>query len=127
MPEPLDQATRDVLTQAYVQYLQAMIDADTDALDRMLDDGYTLHHITGEVQPKRDWLAQVKAGDPDYHEIEQKETTVEVEDDTPRVTGKVVVDVTLQGERGKYNLILANDYAHKGDSWIALRTLGGTW
>lgn len=39
---------------------RAMLAADTAALDAMLDEGFTLTHITGVVQPRRDWLADIK-------------------------------------------------------------------
>lgn len=41
------------------QLAQLMIDRDTAALNAILDEHYTLTHMTGYVQPKAEWFAEV--------------------------------------------------------------------
>jgi hypothetical protein len=36
-----------------------MLERDTDLLDGLLDDEYTLAHLTGYLQSKREWLEQI--------------------------------------------------------------------
>ncbi|WP_330302121.1 MULTISPECIES: hypothetical protein [unclassified Streptomyces] len=35
----------------------ALIEDDTDALEDLLDEGFTLTHLSGYVQPKQEWPA----------------------------------------------------------------------
>ncbi|KUN59168.1 hypothetical protein AQJ46_40560 [Streptomyces canus] len=49
-----------------------MTPCHTEALDNLLADGCTLTHITGYVQPKGEWLSQMRAGQFLYHGIEEK-------------------------------------------------------
>lgn len=36
-------------------YHRAMVEAQTTELERLLEPGYSLVHITGYVQPKQEW------------------------------------------------------------------------
>nr|WP_176669838.1 nuclear transport factor 2 family protein [Mannheimia granulomatis] len=44
--------TEPHLAEIYRTINTAMLNADTKTLDRLLDDNFTLTHITGYVQPK---------------------------------------------------------------------------
>ncbi len=49
----------------------AIIAADVETLDRLLDDSFTATHITGYVQPKDEWLADITSGQMRYHSTEE--------------------------------------------------------
>jgi hypothetical protein len=112
---------------AYRAHLQAMTDGDTDTLDDLLDDGFTLTHITGYVQPKAEWPAQMRAGRFDYHHVDEKDVTVSIEGDTARLIGRIITDATVYGAHANWPLRLTMDYAHEGDTWTALRSVATTW
>ena len=123
-----DESTRDKVVEAYRVYLRAMTDGDTDALDGMLDDGFSLTHITGYVQQKAEWLSQMRAGRFDYHSVTEKDLTVEVGGDTARLVGRIITDATVYGTRAHWRLQLATDYTRESDgTWTALRTVATTW
>ncbi|MFD7117839.1 hypothetical protein ACFWAA_12405 [Streptomyces sp. NPDC059922] len=39
-----------------------MVEGDTPSLDDLLDEGLTLTHMTGYVQPTAEWLAEMRPG-----------------------------------------------------------------
>ncbi|MFD3308681.1 nuclear transport factor 2 family protein [Streptomyces sp. NPDC058694] len=125
-PSP-DQSAHEEITTAFGAYLQAMLDGDTDALDNLLADGCTLTHITGYVQPKDEWLSQMRAGRFLYHGIEEKSVTVEIDGDTARVSGRFVTDATVYGTRANWRLEMTMDYAHEEDTWSVVRSAAETW
>lgn len=127
MPPSPDQNAHDDVTTAFRAYLQAMLDGDTDALDNLLADGCTLTHITGYVQPKDEWLSQMRAGQFLYHGIEEKRVTVEVEGDTAHVSGRFITDATVYGTRANWRLQMTMDYAHVNDTWSVVRSAASTW
>jgi hypothetical protein len=49
----------------------AMLDGRTDDLDRLLDDHYSLTHMTGYRQSKQEWLSAIDAGQMRYHAAEE--------------------------------------------------------
>ncbi|MFJ5307531.1 nuclear transport factor 2 family protein [Streptomyces sp. NPDC088350] len=120
-------STREEVIKAYRAYLHAMTDGDTDALDDLLDDGFTLTHITGYQQSKTEWLSQMGVGRFVYHGVMEKDVTVAVEGDTARLVGRIVTDATVYGTHADWRLRLAVDYAHEGGTWTALRAVATTW
>lgn len=122
---PRERVEDDVI-RAYRAHLRAMTDGDTGALDGLLDDGFTLTHITGYRQPKAEWLTQMRAGQFDYHTIDERSVEVDVADDSARLVGRIVTDATVYGTRAHWPLQLVLDYARTGDSWTALRSVATT-
>ncbi|MDO0917301.1 nuclear transport factor 2 family protein [Streptomyces sp. DT2A-34] len=90
-----DENAREEVLAAYRAHLQAMADGDTDALDDLLDDGFTLTHITGYQQPKAEWLSQMRAGQFVYHSVIEKNVTVDVQGDAARLVGRIVTEATV--------------------------------
>ncbi|MFF3851281.1 nuclear transport factor 2 family protein [Streptomyces sp. NPDC002328] len=127
MQPPPAQSAHDEVSTAFRAYLQAMLDGDTDALDSLLADGCTLTHVTGYVQPKDEWLSQMRARQFLYHRIEEKSMTVEVEGSTAHVSGRFITDATVYGTRANWPLQMTMDYARDGDTWSVVRSAATTW
>ncbi|ALO92408.1 hypothetical protein SHL15_1234 [Streptomyces hygroscopicus subsp. limoneus] len=127
MPTPDATAAAD-LRQAHRAYLDAMLEGDTATLDDVLAESFTLTHMTEYVQPKAEWLAQMRQGRFLYHSIEEKDTACDVHDDgTVCLTVRTVTDATVYGTRTGWRLHLATDYARHDDVWVAQRTVATTW
>lgn len=124
--EHVEDSKREILT-AYRAMYRAMLDKRTDALATLLDDQYSLTHITGLRQPKKDWLAAIDSGQMRYHAAEEKSVTVDVDGDRAVLVGRSVVDATIYGGRGTWNLQLTTDYARKDGRWIAMGTVATTF
>ncbi|MFJ1806743.1 MULTISPECIES: nuclear transport factor 2 family protein [unclassified Streptomyces] len=122
-----DANAREEVLAAYRAHLRAMTDGDTDALDDLLDDGFTLTHITGYQQPKTEWLSQMRAGQFVYHGVIEKNVAVDVEGDTARLVGRVVTEATVYGTHADWPLRFTMDYAREGETWTALRSVATTW
>jgi formylglycine-generating enzyme required for sulfatase activity len=109
------------------QMIRGMLEADTELLDELLDEEYTLEHITGYVQPKREWLTDIQSGRMRYHSEQERSTTVDVNGDRSVFVGRSVVDATIGSSRGTWNLELTTDYQRVGGRWFALRTVATTF
>jgi hypothetical protein len=83
--------------------------------------------MTGYVQPKEEWLSQMREGRFIYHTIDEKSMTLDIEGDTARLVVRTVTDATVYGTRANWRLQLATDYAREGDTWATLRTVATTW
>lgn len=82
------------VVEAYRAHLWAMVEGDTDSLDALLGEDFTLTHMTGYVQPKWEWLAQIRDGHFDYHNVEEKDVAVEAEGGTAHLVGRTVTVAT---------------------------------
>ena len=65
-----------------------MLQRDTDLLDGLLDDEYTLTHLIGYLQSKREWLEQIDSGEMEYCSSLERGTSVEVIGDTAALVGQ---------------------------------------
>jgi hypothetical protein len=104
-----------------------MVEGDTQSLDDLLDDGFTLTHMTGYVQPKAAWLAEMRAGQFVYHSIDEVDTTLGLDGGTAHLTVRAMTDATVYGGRADWRLLLTTDYARRGNTWIPMRTVATTW
>ena len=106
---------------------RGMIERDTSLLDDLLDSAYTLTHMTGYRQPRKEWLQQIDSGEMQYHSAQPRSTSVEVIGDTAVLVGRDVVDATIWGGRGTWNLQLTTTYERRDGAWIAVRTVATTF
>jgi hypothetical protein len=116
----------EILAQ-YQGQLDAMGRGDTAALDELLDDRFTLTHITGYRQRKTEWLSEMRAGQFRYHRIDQRSATVALAGDTATLVGRFVVDATVYGSRSRWRLQLAQTYTRLADHWTTTASVATTW
>lgn len=110
------------LLEAYRGMYRAMLAANIAQLDALLHRTYTLTHITGYRQPKRAWLEAIETGQMRYHAAQETSVRVDVDGDAAVVVGRSVVDATIYGSRGTWNLQLTTRYGRVDGTWIAQST-----
>lgn len=59
-------------------YHKAMVEARTDALGDIVDEGFSLVHITGYIQPGSEWFGVIRSGQFDYHSIDVDEQALSI-------------------------------------------------
>lgn len=121
-----DQDRSEILDN-YRAQLRAMVDGDTDVLGGLLTEDFTLTHMTGYLQAKQEWLAQMRAGQFVYHDAQEKDVTLDVDGDTARLVGRIVTDAAVYGSRANWPLQLTMDFIRAGGRWLASRSEATTW
>jgi ketosteroid isomerase-like protein len=123
------QQLEEQLRDAWQQFADAMERNDADALGALLDDDFTLGHMTGYRQPRAEWIADIAAGNTAYHSVRTLELVVEaVDTDTPVVTARTETDVTIGGERGSWRTAFTVRYRRAVDGgWTAVSADGSSW
>jgi hypothetical protein len=103
-------------------YHSAMVGARTADLDPLLDEGFSLVHITGYVQPKEEWFSVIRSGEFDYHQIDFQAGTLALEMRAGEtvLTGKGIFDATIYGMRSNWRLRFAIRLAKQDDRWRIL-------
>lgn len=71
----------------YENMYQFMIRKDTDNLERILSDEFSLHHMTGMVQRKQEFLKAVKQGVLNYFSAVHEKIDVQITGDYARLIG----------------------------------------
>ena len=122
--------TDSEILSAWDRFRVALEDGDVDALRELLDEDFVLGHMTGQRQPRQEWLDDIASGAAVYHSIENIEIAVEVDGgnlDTAVVTAHTMADVTIGGERGTWRTEFRTAFRKRAGRWVAARTDGGSW
>ena len=85
------------IEQLYKQMYQAMIAKDIKALDSILADGSVLIHMTGNRQPKKQYLHEIENGTLNYYSVEDDEILITVNGTTAEMTGRSRVNAAVYG------------------------------
>ncbi|MFZ6724356.1 nuclear transport factor 2 family protein [Undibacterium sp. MH2W] len=87
-------------------YHAVMVGASIDTLDVILDEGFTLTHITGYVQPREEWLDVVRCGDFNYHDIhiDESSLSVDISSISAKVKGRGIFYATINGLKRRWPL-----------------------
>jgi ketosteroid isomerase-like protein len=80
------------------QFGQAIIRADSEALERIVSDDWILVGPEGKVIPKAVFVAVLKSGELTHSAMDLTEPRVRVYGDTAIVTGRVTAMGTYQGQ-----------------------------
>jgi hypothetical protein len=114
--EPCDEAE---LLRVLRAYHDAMVEANTGDLDKMLDEAYALVHITGYVQPKGEWLGVIRSGQFAYHTIDVDEDalSVNLNGSTAVASGRGIFDATINGTRNPWRLRFTMQFAKRNGRW----------
>lgn len=105
------------LTEIYRTINTAMLNADTNTLDRLLDDNFTLTHITGYVQPKAEWLADVKSGRMAYLNIQEVKVTANESGNNAIIIGQAHTTANIWGAKGTWRLQLEYRAVQQNGEW----------
>jgi hypothetical protein len=111
----------------YEAQRDAMVAGDADRLDGLLGEGFTLTHMTGYVQTRAEWVADVRSGEMTYHAIDDVDVWVDIEDGAPVVTARSRTTATIWGSRGTWPLQLRITLTNEAGSWRAADTAASTW
>lgn len=106
---------------AFRNIYSAMLEGNTDMMEKLLSENFQLTHMTGRAQTKKEWLADIDSDRMEYHSAKEHSVLVEFKDDTAVLAGRDIVDATIYGARGQWNLQLTTHFAKRNGKWIATR------
>lgn len=88
---------KNELITLYRNYNAAMAADEVDQLDQLLAPQFTLTHMTGYVQPRAEWLAEIKAGQMAYFDSKEDQIEVVKTTDGWQLTGQSRVTASIHG------------------------------
>lgn len=88
---------KNELIELYRNYNRAMVAADVELLDQLLAPQFTLTHMTGYVQPRAEWLTEIKQGQMAYFDSQADQSIVEETSTGWQVTGQSRVTASIHG------------------------------
>ena len=100
----LDDYQMEILDR-FKEFQQAMIDKDEASLNEIMDDSYTLTHMSGKVQTKHEYIQDIVNGVLNYYHSTIKEPTIIITDDKyAKFSADVELDAKVYGIKGNWTL-----------------------
>jgi hypothetical protein len=108
------------LRQAQASRIQAMIEADDEALNALLADELSYAHSTGQLDTKETFIGALKSGIVRYRSIDPRESNVRVYDDIGIITGIAAVNVTAGDQDHSAVLRTTEVYQRDVQGWLLI-------
>ena len=109
------------------QLAQLMIDRDTAAMSHILDENYTLTHMTGYVQPKEEWFNEVAKESMKYYSAEEVQHAVTINGNAATVTMHHLVDARIWGSRHTWRLQQRLTLGKRVGKWVIIKSVASTF
>ena len=98
---------------------ESRVRADVAALDRLLDEGWTVTHGDGTLNTKAEYLADLKSGARKFFgDVKQDDFTVRIYGDTAIAAGVSDSKVEYKGKPSGGALRFTRVYVKRGGRWI---------
>lgn len=105
------------------QLTQMMIEKDTAGIEKIVDEDFTLTHITGFLQTKKDWLTEIETKSMKYYSYKEVKTSVEINDDRATFIGQNLLDARIWGTRNNWRLQQTMQFEKRNGDWIILKSV----
>lgn len=106
---------------------ELMIKKDTEGISKIVATGFTLTHITGYVQPQKEWFAEIKSERMKYYSCTEVKTSVKVNGDKATFVGQNLLDARIWGTRNNWQLQQTMDLEKINGKWIILKSVATTF
>lgn len=94
----MTRSNEEAVVEIYRAENRAMVERDQATLERILAETMTLTHMTGYVQPRQEWIAQIMDGKMKYYSsTEERVFDVVVEGDQASLVGQNRVKTSVWG------------------------------
>ena len=112
----------------YQSMYRFMVERDTKRLAALLDDSFTLTHMTGMRQSKQDFLHSIDCGDLRYFSAIEESCPVHVDGDTATARGRSLVEASPFGmRRSTWRLQQDLAFVKRDGHWLISSSVASTY
>lgn len=106
---------------------QSMINKNIEAIDDIVDPDFTLTHITGYVQSRKDWFEEIFSERMKYYSYQEIKTEIQLDSDKAVFIGQNLLDARIWGSRNNWRLQQIMHLEKQNDKWIILKSVATTF
>jgi len=109
------------------QLTQLMIERNTVELNKILDIHFTLTHITGYIQSKKEWFSEIASERMKYYSYKEVKTSVSINGSKASFIGQNLLDARIWGSRNNWRLQQVMQLEKRNGKWIVLNSVATTF
>lgn len=102
----------------FIDFQEAMIVKDYDKLDLILNDNYTLTHMSGKTQSKEEYIHEIIDGTLNYYKSTIDNPTITIIEETKAIfKADVTLEAKVYGIKGTWTLHSEQTMEKINDTW----------
>ena len=107
--------------------IKLMIDRDISWMNEIMDKDFSLTHITGYVQPKKDWFTEIESESMKYYSAEEVYSKVEIDGTKATCVMRHLLDARIWGSRNTWHLQQTFQMEKRDGEWFILSSVAKTF
>lgn len=106
---------------------ELMIKRDTAGINKIVDADFTLTHITGYEQSKKEWFAEIESERMKYYSFKEVKTSSTVRGVNATFIGQNLLDARIWGSRNNWRLQQTMQLEKRNGRWVILKSVATTF
>lgn len=107
--------------------IQFMIERNVTGLTSLLHEDFTLTHLTGYVQRRKEWLSEIETESMKYYSAKKVKDDVSVTGGEAVSTVQHLLDARIWGSRNTWRLQQRMTLRKVADQWIVMNSIATTF
>ena len=95
---------QEEVLERFIEFQYAMIEKDFGRLNEILDDSYTLTHMSGKTQTKTEYIGEIIDETLNYYESIINNPIITITENKALLKADVTLDAKVYGMKGKWTL-----------------------
>lgn len=116
-----DMTEQALIEKIFDDYMSAVVQGDFDSIRQLVDEHFTLTHVTGYVQPLADFLAYIQNGTFHYFSYEKQFCEIAVNGDQAQMYVKGQTDAEIYGTRKIWQIGQTLTFKKTGQTWKIMK------
>jgi hypothetical protein len=107
--------------------IEHMIERNLDGLRSILDKDFTLTHITGYVQSRKEWFSEIETEGMKYYSAKKIKHEINVTGNEAVSTFQHLLDARIWGSRNTWRLQQKMKLEKRSNDWIVVNSIASTF
>ena len=110
--------SQEEVLERFIEFQEAIIEKNLDMLNEILNDNYTLTHMSGKTQTKQEYIDEIMDGTLNYYKatIDNPEITI-IENTKAIFKANVTLEAKVYGIKGTWTLHSEQTMEKINDKW----------
>ena len=109
------------LLNGFINFIQAIISKNQNVMNSFLDSSFILVHMSGNEEPKNQFISDVMGGVLNYFHSKIIEPKIKINNNSAEMNVDVNLDAKVYGMKGNWTLHSHNTFIKKNGQWFFVR------
>ena len=109
------------LLNSFINFIQIIIRKDKQGMEAYLDPSFVLVHMSGNEEPKNQFISDVLGGVLNYYHSKIIEPKIKINNNQAEMMVDVNLDAKVYGMKGNWTLHSRNIFQKKNGQWYFVR------